>query len=134
MLRFLSLAVAIVAAPAMAQDQEPAAEDGPPQRVRSVVLYGDDKCPEAEGDEIVVCAKAGDSPYRIPEKLREKPPEAAHQAWSRKVEMINEVNRAGLPNSCSPVGTGGQTGCTSQMLRNWARAQREKEAAEAGVP
>ncbi|MBR0551395.1 hypothetical protein J7S20_02615 [Sphingomonadaceae bacterium LXI357] len=105
----------------------------PPQRVRSVVLYGDEKCPKAEGDEIVVCAHAGESPYRIPKEFRRSPPDVAHQAWTRRAEMVEDVNRAGLPDSCSPIGTGGQTGCTAEMIRRAAEAKKEQQR-QSNVP
>ena len=117
MLARLILATALLAAPAAAQDQNESKD--PPQRVRSILLYGDEQCPKAESpDEIVVCANAGESPYRIPKRFRNQPDEgAAAQAWTNRVETIEEVNRAGLPNSCSPVGTGGQTGCSRAAIR-----------------
>ncbi|NML04757.1 hypothetical protein [Sphingomonas sp. G-3-2-10] len=125
--RFLFAAPLILfAVPAAAQD----AQDGPPKRVRSVITFGDEKCPPAtDPDEIVVCASGGDSPYRIPKRFRNQPAEGpAAQSWSRRVEVVEEVNRAGLPNSCSPIGTGGQSGCTRQMIRQWYQERLETEA------
>uniref|UniRef100_UPI00195375A8 hypothetical protein n=2 Tax=Pseudomonadota TaxID=1224 RepID=UPI00195375A8 len=109
---------------AMAQDSKKQSQDadsGPPKRVRSILLYGQEECPKSQSEEeIVVCANAGESPYRIPKRFRNQPKDdAASQAWTNRVETVEEVNRAGLPNSCSPVGTGGQTGCTRQMIRQW---------------
>lgn len=119
---------ALIAAPAPAQ--EAAAQDGPPKRVRSILLYGDEKCPPAQSpDEVVVCANAGDSPYRIPKRFRNQPNEgAAAQAWTNRVETVEEFNRAGLPNSCSPVGTGGQTGCTRAAIRQWYQERLDAKA------
>ena len=119
---------ALIAAPVPAQ--EAAAHDGPPKRVRSILLYGDEKCPPAESpDEVVVCANAGDSPYRIPKRFRNQPNEgAAAQAWTNRVETVEEFNRAGLPNSCSPVGTGGQTGCTRAAIRQWYQERLDAKA------
>ena len=123
---------ALLAAPAQAAE----APADPPKRIRSVVLYGEETCPKAETqDEIVVCARAGDSPYRIPEKFREPPPETGpSNSWVRRVETMDEVNRVGLPGSCSAVGTGGQTGCTMQMLRQWAEEKKAQEREGASVP
>jgi len=78
---------AIVATPALAQE----AEDGnaPPQRVRSVLLYGEDQCPKAESeDEVVICSKVGESPYRIPKSLRKSEPTPASTSWTRRVELV----------------------------------------------
>jgi hypothetical protein len=100
-----------------------------------VLLFGDDKCPPpVSSDEIVVCANGGESRFRIPKNLREHPYTPSGVAWGRRAEIIEDVNRVGLPNSCSPVGTGGQTGCTAQMLREWAEEQIAKKDAQAKVP
>ena len=125
-------AAALLPLPALAQDKP----QDPPQRVRSVLLYGSEPCPKpASEDEIVVCANAGESPYRIPKSLRNQPDESAPaQAWTNRVETVEEVNRAGLPNSCSPIGMGGQTGCTRQMLRQWYQDRIDRKAKAARVP
>jgi hypothetical protein len=127
------LFAALLAGPAAPQDG--AKGDGPPSRVRSVLLYGDEQCPKAENpDEIVVCANAGESPYRIPKRFRNQPDEgAAAQAWTNRVESVEEFNRAGLPNSCSPVGIGGQTGCTRSMIRQWYQERVDQKAKAARV-
>jgi hypothetical protein len=39
-----------------------------------------------------------------------------------------------MPNSCSAVGTGGQTGCTRQMLQQWYQDKLDKEAKASRVP
>lgn len=122
------LFAALMAGPVAAQDS--GAQESPPRRVRSILLYGDEKCPPAESpDEVVVCANAGDSPYRIPKRFRNQPKEgAASNAWTNRVETVEEFNRAGLPNSCSPVGTGGQTGCTRAMIRQWYQERLDAKA------
>jgi hypothetical protein len=116
--------------------QDTPAPQGPPKRVRSVLLYGEEKCPVArDPDEIVVCASAGESPYRIPKQFRDQPNEgAAAQAWTNRVETVEQVNRAGLPNSCSPVGIQGQTGCTRDMIRQWYQERLDAKAKAARVP
>ena len=130
---FVALAaLAMVAQDAPAQD---GAGQEPPTRIRSVLLYGDEQCPTArDDDEIVGCSSAGDSPFRIPEALRERPERPANVSWVRRVEVIEEVNRVGLPDSCSPVGTGGQTGCTRQMLQQWAQERLERQRREGQLP
>ncbi|MET0309144.1 MAG: hypothetical protein ABW023_10600 [Sphingomonas sp.] len=128
MLASLFIATALLAGQAGPQDQN--APQDPPKRVRSILLYGDDKCPPSKDpDEIVVCANAGDSPYRIPKRFRDAPKEdAASQAWTNRMEYVEQVNRAGLPNSCSAVGTGGQTGCTRQFLQQWYQERLDAKA------
>ncbi len=131
MIRMFVLA-AMLATPAMAQEAETSA---PPQRVRSVVLYGEDSCPKPENaDEVVICSRSGDSPFRIPKELRKTEPGPGGTSWARRAELVDEVNRAVLPGSCNPIGSNGQTGCTMQMLRQWKAEQREKKAAEAEIP
>ncbi|MBO9622888.1 MAG: hypothetical protein J7500_09275 [Sphingomonas sp.] len=134
MLARLILATALLAAPAAAQDSKASQEA--PKRVRSILLYGNEECPKAESpDEIVVCANAGESPYRIPKRFRNQPDEgAAAQAWTNRVETVEEVNRAGLPNSCSPIGTGGQTGCSRAMIRQWYQERLDAKAKASRVP
>lgn len=131
------IAALLLTMPAAAQDKK-AEPEGPPKRVRSILLYGDETCPKSEDpDEIVVCANAGDSPYRIPKQFRNKPSEAAGaRSWTSRMETVEEVNRSGLPNSCSPVGSGGQTGCTRAMIRQWylERLQQKAQATREGAP
>ena len=145
MIRLAALAL-IVATPAVAQEAQPDGAKAPPaaasdgasaltQRVRSVVLYGEDECPAPVGDEVVVCARAGDSPYRIPKETRDEGPiPPANKAWATRVESIMEENKAGLPNSCSPIGTGGQTGCTQEMLQRWLAERRAQQEAQSAAP
>lgn len=133
----LLAAAALLATPAIAQDAKQSQDSsGPPKRVRSVLLYGQDECPKPQSEEeIVVCASGGESPYRIPKEFRnQRKDDAGSQAWTNRVEMVEEVNRAGLPNSCSPVGTGGQTGCTRAAIRQWYQERLEAKAKAAQVP
>ena len=102
-----------------------------PQRVRSITLEGNEACPQAQGDEIVVCSRISpDEQFRIPKQLRNTAePSARNQAWTNRVAVADRAGRvaAGIPDTCSPVGTGGQTGCS--ILWNQAFAA-EKKAAE----
>jgi alkylation response protein AidB-like acyl-CoA dehydrogenase len=133
MTRLLLLAAFAVATPALAQEKE--AQSTQPQRVRSVLLYGDQQCPKAESpDEIVVCANAGDSPYRIPKNLRERTPGPEGTSWVRRAELIDEVNRVGMPGSCSPVGSYGASGCTLQAIQQWAAERKAQKARESNIP
>jgi len=133
MIRPLLVAALVVAVPAAAQEAD--APDDQPQRVRSVLLYGDQQCPKAESpDEIVVCANAGDSPYRIPKNLRERDPGPEGRSWVRRAEVVDEVNRVGVPGSCSPIGSFGQSGCTMQMIQRWAAERQERKARESKIP
>ncbi len=103
-----SLGLAALAMPASAQDS---AGD----KVRMVIVYGDDAVPPPEGDEIVVVAHLPEADrYRIPEVLRWSD-DPANMAWARRVEKLEMIGKFGT-NSCSPAGAGGFTGCTQQLI------------------
>lgn len=128
------------AAPAFAQDADEAPKPAP-QRIVSAEVYGDDPCPKATEEEIVVCARLPeDERYRLPKRFREAKNKTPNTAWATRVQTLDEVGRVagGLPNTCSPIGSGGATGCTQQMIDAWyadRRArQREQQAADEYVP
>lgn len=126
------LVAALAASPAMAQEAEKTSS-APPQRTRSVTVYGKEECPKPETEnEVVVCARKDESErFRIPSELRNPPSQdAAAQSWANRAETMMEVNRVGLPDSCSPVGTGGQTGCNQQLLRQWYQQRKAQQQAE----
>lgn len=100
------------------------AQEAGGEKVRMVIVYGDDAAPTAQGDEIVVVARMPEADrYRIPENLRfsDNP---ANQAWINRVEKLEFVGNFGTL-SCSAVGVGGSTGCTQEMIRN---AYADKDA------
>ena len=90
----------------------------PPERLSILVVYGNDPCPRSSGDEIVVCARQPESErYRIPRKLRPKAYNAARDgSWAGTAKVREMGSRQGLPNSCSPIGSNGQTGCFAQFI------------------
>ena len=94
---------------ASAQDA-PTAKPGDEQ-INQLIVYGDDKCPESVGDEIVVCARMGEADrYRIPSSLRGNPNDPRNQAMSERIKSYEYVAASGTM-SCSPSGAGGFTGC-----------------------
>lgn len=94
-----------------------AAQDSGGDKVRMVIVYGDDAAPVAQGDEIVVVARMPEEDrFRIPEGLRYSD-NPANQAWINRVERLEFVGNFGTL-SCSAVGVGGATGCTQEMIRN----------------
>ena len=104
----MTAAVALAPAPAVAQD---AAGD----RVNTVIVYGDDECPQSTSDEIVVCARMEESErFRIPEPLRQSS-DPENEPWASKVRAYETVGQFGAL-SCSPVGSGGELGCTAKMI------------------
>ena len=123
------LLLAAVAVPAHAQDDDLAQTGSPPQKTSILYTYGDDPCPETTGDEIVVCAQQPESErYRVPKELREELKEdevAGGGSWASAVDSYtNGAAAASRPNSCSPVGSYGFTGCAAAALRNWFEARR----------
>jgi hypothetical protein len=139
-LRFPLLLTALMTAPALAATQPVAphvetAADGS-QRWSFLVTYGDEACPPAQGDEIVVCARLPESErYRIPAPLREPRVDtpAMGASWTAQVESYENVARLSRPDSCSSVGSYGWSGCAAKALRDWFEERRliEAEAAEA---
>ena len=105
-----------------------AMQDEMPERERSLVVYGDDACPEPESpEEVVVCARRPEEErYRIPAPLR-RDGQPAEAAWSSQAAELEAAQRDTRPDSCSVVGSFGQSGCTQEMLRRW-RAERRARA------
>ena len=146
MLRTIALA-ALISFPAVAIAQTaPAAQSSsetkqtvsgkPPARIRNVQLNTGEPCPPAVGDEVVVCSTITE-PYRIPKPLRNPPKtDAASQSWVNRTATLDDVGRraGGLPDTCSPVGSGGQTGCTAQMLQQYAAEKAEKKREDSAIP
>ncbi len=110
----------------------PATPPPEPARFSTLMVFGNDSCPRSSGDEIVVCARLPESErYRIPKALRGKKTMdgPTSVAWGRKVDSLEYAGRVGLPNTCSPVGSGGATGCFQQFIAQ-NRAEREAERIE----
>ena len=105
-----------------------AQQPAPPERISFLVTFGEEKCPEAAGDEIVVCAVQPETErYRIPKSLRENDDAAvAGGSWTSAVESLDGYARANLPNSCSVNGSNGFTGCTQKLLQQWHAERRGK--------
>lgn len=122
----LLLLLLALAAPAQAQD-DLAQTGAPPEKVSILYTYGDEPCPEAQGDEIVVCAQQPEADrYRVPKALRQKEDTSVGGgSWASAVDSYNNgAAAASRPNSCSPVGSYGYTGCTAAMLRDWFAERR----------
>ncbi|HEX8239892.1 MAG TPA: hypothetical protein VF574_09160 [Allosphingosinicella sp.] len=113
------LAGAALASPAAARAGEL------PERVESVTVYGDDPCPKSQGDDIVVCGRKPETErYRIPKELRRSRDQRRGAAWATRVAEMEEATRFTRPNSCSVVGSWGQTGCLEAAIRNWVAERR----------
>lgn len=96
----------------------------PPERLVSLTVYGNEPCPASKDGDIVVCGREPESErYRIPKELRVAKYRPAAQSWASRVHTLDDAARAARPNSCSVVGSGGQTGCYAHALEQW-RAER----------
>jgi len=122
-LSLAALGAALFAGPALAQDNNAEAQGPAEPKVNQLIIYGDDPCPESTGDEITVCARLDEGErYRIPESLRQiEGPQ--NQAWANKVRDFESVGDFG-PLSCTPIGAGGELGCTAK----WIEAQYAEKA------
>ena len=103
----------------------PAAE---PVRQIHITVYGEDHCPEPESeDEVVVCARQPEEErYRVPPALRERRDRPAETSWQARNEVLEEDARTMRPDSCSVVGSGGQTGCEAAFIRQWYNERRSR--------
>jgi hypothetical protein len=116
----LAAAAALLPAPAGAQAGQ--------ERIRRLVIYGNDPCPRStSGDEIVVCARRPETErYRIPKELRDAEPDDDPEStsWAARAEALEYVGRAGI-QSCSTVGPGGASGCWNELVRAWRNERRQ---------
>jgi hypothetical protein len=129
-MRTLLLVSVLLAAPAAAQDK-------PPPVYRTATVFGNDPCPKAHSDEIIVCGRLPENErYRIPKNLRNKPrvESGAGASWGSRVETLEAAQRFSRPGSCTAVGSFGQSGCTQAMLNQWFLERRSRAAAEAAIP
>jgi hypothetical protein len=119
-LLILPALVAVAAAvPALAQEGPT-----PPARESRVEVFGNDPGPQSTEGEIVVCARRPEEVrYRIPAPLRHgrNPPE---QGWGARAATMDEVSSEVLPNSCSTIGSYGQSGCQAAFIRQWYASRR----------
>ena len=127
-------AAALSATVALAAPAAEGARNSPPAHVElRVAVFGNDPCPTGAGDEIVVCARLPEAErYRVPKRLRDEKAaaKATEQAWGARVRDIDATGDDQRPDSCSAVGSGGQTGCFQKFMRD-ARAQKAADAAAA---
>jgi hypothetical protein len=92
-------------------------------------IFGDQKCPISNGEEIVVCRRLpANEQYRIPKDLRDSAKDAPVPNWSSRALNLEYVGQTGA-STCTPTGGGSETGCWTKLM-NQARAER-KEAKKA---
>ena len=101
----MGLGAGIALTPATAQRTE-----------RVLVIFGNDKCPTSNGEEVVVCSRKPEGErYRIPEELR-RTESRGNENWGDRATQLEYVGRSGV-QSCSPVGVGGASGCFQELSR-----------------
>lgn len=121
------IACAFIAASAFAQDEPIPSPAEMPERISFLVAFGEEKCREPVGDEIVVCANVPENDrYRIPLALRKKERVVTDRSWSSAVEALDSFASDLRPNSCSVNGSYGFTGCTQKLLQTWFAERRGK--------
>ncbi|QCI94172.1 hypothetical protein [Novosphingobium sp. EMRT-2] len=121
-------ALALIATAGIAASQPVLAQDATSgEKVNQLIIYGDDPCPASNAGEITVCARKDESErFRIPAPLRDNPNASANQGWTERVRAYETVGAAGV-NSCSPVGSGGASGCVSRLI-NAAYAEKKQSS------
>jgi len=115
-MKLLLALTAIVAMPLIASPAVEAA--APNERIATLVVFGNDPCPRSTEDEVVVCARQPEGErYRIPKRFRGRQYNAARDgSWAGTARVLEYVSRQGLPGSCSPSGSYGQSGCFRKFL------------------
>ena len=128
----IAAALLVISAAAAAQETDPDL----PERATSLVVYGDDPCPKAQDEEeIVVCARRPETErYRIPKEFRKNKDERGSVAWGARFDQLEEAARYTRPNSCSVVGSWGQTGCWNMNIRNWSSERRAMQVERDSIP
>ncbi len=105
------------------------------QADRVIDIYGNDRCPSSNGQDIVVCVRHKDSErYRIPQTLREQAP-SPQAAGNNGLAAMQSTGASGVQiNSCNTIGAGVAVGCTKQAADAWAAQKAATKKDEAGIP
>lgn len=115
----------LIAAPLLLAAPPVLAQEAVEPKVNQLIIYGNDACPVSSDDTITVCARKAEAErFRIPQILRQSN-SPQNEAWNNKVLAYERVNRTGTM-SCSPVGAGGWTGCSGQLI-NAAYAEKQSD-------
>ena len=101
--------------------------------ISEIIVYGTDPCPRSTDDEVVVCARKPEGErYRIPERLRSSGTRQQRTSWANRAIAFETYGKTGI-NSCSPVGPGGFTGCSQQLI-NQAFKERKEQSTDDIAP
>jgi hypothetical protein len=119
----LSAVAVAVAVPAIVAPAPALAQNG---KISEIIVYGTDPCPRSTDDEVVVCARKPEAErFRIPERYRQSGSRQSRESWANRAVAFETYGRTGI-NSCSPVGPGGFTGCTQQLINQAVKERREE--------
>ena len=126
----LTISLAGAAALAAGLAVFPAASQAQSTTKGQIIVYGDDPCPRAADDEIVVCVRRpAEERYRIPQAYRPSGTRQQTQSWANQARALSTVGATGT-NSCSAVGPGGWTGCLQQEIKDAKEEAKEAQASE----
>ncbi|WP_300973673.1 hypothetical protein [Sphingomonas sp. LHG3406-1] len=127
----LSLALGALAASGFAAALPATAQQAQPQlRTREIIVFGNDPCPRATDDEVVVCARRPEKDrFRLPEALRPTGPPQLSQSWSARSKALATVGQTG-PGSCSGVGPAGTDGCALKEIQQGVAERTEQDTAD----
>ena len=105
------------------------------QADRIIDIYGDEKCPSSNGQDIVVCRHhSADEKYRIPKDLREQAP-ASQAVGNNGLAAMQSTGATGVQvNSCNSIGAGVAVGCVKQEADAWKAGQQAQKKDEEGIP
>ena len=81
------------------------------------------ECRSLDPEEVLVCARRGRSPYRLPEPKQVFDPSGDMPSVMRERVAWAEEGDTGT-GSCGPVGPGGWTGC---MVKGWKRERDQTQ-------
>lgn len=124
MIRFTAMAAALLLSTAAQAQDDTGAGTATDPKINTVIIFGDDECPQSTDEQINVCAilVEGDR-YRIPPALRSDPNDPKNESWTNRVIGYKYLGADGAM-SCSASGASGFTGCG---LKEIDRAYAEKE-------
>ena len=99
---------------------------------RTLIIYGNDKCPAG-----TICVRAPEADrYRIPQSLRSGTLAPADQPWAGRAASVANAGPDRGPGPCTNIGGGGGSSCFQNQMRaaRAERAQDKAQAAESPVP
>jgi hypothetical protein len=87
-----------------------------------LTIYGNDPCPAQN-----ICVRAPESQrYRLPQSQNPQGTRQQKESWVRRSQALTTAGATG-PQSCSPVGPGGFTGCLTKEINEAKQARKEQQ-------